>query len=318
MIGDASNAAALKSIGGLGLAALGGGMTARALLGFRELFDKALAKRKAPQKPAVVEVGVPEVVEDEEEQEAARPMRAGLGPKFAEKRALLEHINKIPGFAGFSELFKGDQAQPSWWDWLKGRTHENWTSKPWFPAAAMTAGIGSAYGGYKALDSAMNTLDRGSRQQELEEAKEEYRKALIEQYSADSPSIKRSAARSELAKDLDELCQLYKEGEGTINDVGGFIAANYLPLAGLLAGGTGLATYNWAKSRSPEERLAKAIKQRERLRWATRPPEIYAVTKPTPVRLSSQAQDTFRPGTKEDEEIVNKVAASEIAAWYKP
>lgn len=58
----------------------------------------------------------------------------------------------------------------------------------------------------------------------------------------------------------------------------------YGTLAGLLALGSGTAAYKFTKDRSTNKLMEDAIKQRERERWARRPPEIYAI--PTPVRLT--------------------------------
>ena len=80
----------------------------------------------------------------------------------------------------------------------------------------------------------------------------------------------------------------------------------------------GASSCNNFFTNSSDERLAKAIREREKLRWATRPPEIYAVAKPHPVKLQTQMPNsTYSPGTEEDEATVKKLAA-EVASLYKP
>jgi hypothetical protein len=297
MVGDPSNRQALGSVLGLGLASAGLGAGGRALLGLKELWEKSLRGKRKPAHPAVVEVGVPE-----------------LAPNY-----------KVAGFPDVQvpdgikpNIGRSQSERPGVLDWFAGRTHTDIPSKPWVIPAGVGAAVGGTLGGYHLVDSLLGRLNKRDKDREVEDAKEEYRKALIEQYTPDSPALK-TAETNALAKDLEELTQLVKKAG--INDTAGQAAGGYLALAGLLAGGTGIATYNWAKSHSPEERLAKAIKQRERLRWATRPPEIYAVAKPVPVGLNHNMENTFSPATPEDEAEVRKVAtasANKLASLYKP
>jgi hypothetical protein len=278
-------------------------------MGMKDFLQSNFRRRRPPTHPAVVAVNVPQAVEEEE---AAPSLQRSLGPKVAEGE------EGPPGLLDVAtRAMTGPPATtpgPGIGDFLSGRMSANVGSKPWFWPAALTAGAGGIVGGYKGMDYLLGGIKKKEREQELERAKEEYRKALIEQYSPES--IKQGAVQDELGRDLTELYQLHKEAGG-VTDALGTATGGYLALAAALAGGTGLATYNWAKARSPEDRLAKAIKQRERLRWATRPPEIYAVTRPAPVRMQSQAQeDTFAPGSEADQETVRKYA-QEVAAWYK-
>jgi hypothetical protein len=300
--GDATQLDALKNVMNLGLTGFSVGAGTRSLLGLRDMFAKSMAKNRRTTQPAVVEVAVPRTVEEDEESEAVPAFQRRLGPKMATAPYYVPE-----GMTGPPTL------EPTFLDRLFGRRNVPQIAKPWFMPAAIGIGAGSIYGGYKAVDHVLGGLHKQDRQREMEEAKNEYRKALVEQYSADSPNIKRAES---LGNDLSELYQLYKKGN--LNDAYGTALGGYLSLAGLLAGGTGLATYAWAKGRSPEERLAKAIQQRERLRWATRPPEIYAVAKPTPVRLQTETpKGSYSPASEEDEAEVRKIAA-QIATYYKP
>lgn len=546
MVGDASNQEALRRILGLSLAGVGVGATTRALMSMKDLYARSLKKRKPPQHPAVVSVGVPEV-QEEDPNGIAHLQASSLGQKFAGETA-------TPGPPATSEgiHFPTDltdaasgttpSGDPTWLDFLLGRTRHDIFAKPWAIPAAMGAATGGIYAGYKGVGALSDALKDREKKKELEESKKDYRDALIEQYNPDSVAIKRGSIPS-LAEDLNELTELVKlaaplpaagkqlqasspwiispnatakdihtssifgkpapagklfalppafndtvrgedlgfrdikrnlfdrggrsgpdgsyplpedagikpyelmggtgtavpyqdeyrneyhqgitrpsaedknpystprnraldtsryyynphyeaghqrnfnvgggasstihpiekspnipigsrehwdmrdklpapplsheeiiqqrynakplKGTGeieanwgkkqssylgkiadsTLGNVGSTATGAYLALAGLLAGGTGLATYSWAKSRSPAERLAKAIKTREQLRWASRPPEIYAVTRPQPVKIKSTQppMDEFGRASQEDEDDVRK-----IAAMYKP
>lgn len=271
MIGDPSNKVMLNNILGVTLASLGVGAAGRSLLGLRDLANRAAAKKKRTVHPAIVEVNVPKVTE------------------ASEKTA------QTPG------------APPSTgWDWLLGRTTDNLHAKPLYYTGMGAGAIGGLYGGYKIVDKLMNHLQKRDKEKELEQAKEEYRNAVLGQYTG---GIKESKEQEELSKDLDILCKLYKEG-----NFGGAVTNMYLPIAAALALGTGTMTYSWMKGRRPEERLAKAIKQREMLRQATKPPEIYAIAKPVPMSPAKEQQGLrYSPGTEEDEETLSKVAS-----WYRP
>lgn len=304
--GDATNPEALKQVALLGLAAFGGSAGVRSLVGLKDMFAKAIAKRRPVMHPAVIEANVPEV-QEEDENGLMRLRPPGLSSKYA-------------------------STTPTWLDYFMGRRHTDLLSKPWVIPAGLAASTAGIVGGWKGVGNVLENAKKNEKEQELENVKEEYRKALVEQYTPDSPAIKR--AGSKLGEDLDELYELCKTAEGSWlnpldyipgHDMRGKLSGGAIALAGLLATGTGLATYSWAKGRTPEERMAKAIKQRERLRWATRPPEIYAITRPQPVRLSKDqneteysapthdAENTFREYTK-----TSRDTASEIGSLYKP
>lgn len=313
--GDATQSAAFNKILRIGLLSMGAGVGARTLMGLHDTVDDHFKRRK-PVNPAVVAVNVPEAEMEEE----APTLQRSLGPKLGGWED-----TGAPGLLDVAtRAVAGPEAvgpKSTLGDFFRGRLSADPMSKPWFLPAAVAAGGAGIIGGYKGTDALLGKIKKHRDQQELEKTKEDYRRALIEQYSPES--VKQSAQRDELGSDLSELYHLYKQAGG-LTDVAGTGVGGYLALAGLLAGGTGLATYNWAKGRSPDERLAKAIKQREQLRWATRPPEIYAVARPSPVRVQSPAQeeDTFAPGSEADKETVRKYAAAcksaaEIAAWYK-
>jgi hypothetical protein len=319
--GDATQGEAWNRVMNIGLTGLGVGVGARSILGLRDMIAQSFGHRRPAVHPAVVQVGVP--TSDEEDPEEARRFRR----KLAED-SNLPTISSIGGrlvsapFRALGNAVFGEDGapKPGLGALLAGRLNVDPLGKPWYiPAALGTATLATA-GGYKAVDSLLGSMHKNDRARELEQAKEEYRKALIQQYSPEG--VKRGSADDELGKDLSELYQLYKQAEskglmGAAAPWLGPLAGMGLAGAGLLAGGTGYAAYNWAKARSPEERLARAIRQRERLRWATRPPEIYAVARPTPVTVKDDTSPTFEPGSDADEALVRKYA-SQVANLYKP
>lgn len=295
---------------GIGLAGIGVGAGARSLMGLSDLLaQKHEEERRRTSRPAVVQLNVPTLAADDGTKTASDPTDeapsvAGLLGRWGQRAV--------------GSLLPSSQSTG---DFLAGRHNVSETAKPWFWPAAGLAAAGGLAGGYGVVNSALTGVHTQDKQKQLEDAKNEYRRALVQQYSADSTNIKRGAAQDELGRDLHELYTLCKEADWW-TDAMGHLTGGYGLFAGLVGTGAGVATYNWAKSRSPEERLANAIKQRERLRWATRPPEIYAVAKPSPVRLSSEAGQeaaTYSPGANEEEDAVRKVAAAkEVASLYKP
>lgn len=341
--GDKTNPEAWQRALGIGLTGLGIGAGARSLIGLKDLLFDKLRTRKPPVRPGVVQIAVPET-EDEEEAVMRRSPGFKLAGDETRPATIGEQFSNIAGGLGnyigapaarlaggaidlpfqalglgrptqwLGEAFNNGPNQPGLDDLVKGRLNEEHTAKPWFLPTALGLGGAGLYGGYKAVDKVLETKRKQDKEQELEDAKEEYRRALVEQYSPEG--VKRGAEQDELGKDLSELYQLHKQASwaSATAPVAGPALGLYGALAGILAGGTGLATYEWAKDKSPSERLSKALKDRERLRWATRPPEIYAVAKPVPVRVGVNGNNTH-----EDDEIKNRVAeAAKIASLYKP
>ena len=169
----------------------------------------------------------------------------------------------------------------------------NWkAASPWWTLPGLVAaGGGGIYGGYKTMDFLMQNKRKADLEAEIAAARDRYHRALIDQYNpANVPSAEQVPTldkRSELLRDLGKAVDTIQEAAADFgkqadwkDNTIGLLAT----IGGLLAGGAGMASYNWAKSRSTQKLLEDAIKARERERYARRPPEIYAV--PQPVRLS--------------------------------
>jgi hypothetical protein len=291
-----TNKDAIKQVLQAGLFGLGIGAGGRAFMGLRDMLAyRPYTPPKVGIRPSVVELKLPQAQTQEEEDE--RRLR-----KTAE----------IPGSETVTDTLNSPSGS-KFVDWLKGLTHQKPMSKPWFLPSIIGAGGLGALAGYKAVGAGTDYVQDRNRKQELEDAKREYRNALVEQYNVDKQSADSASAT------LDRVASRFVKQAGSINDYAGLGMGTYLTLAGLLAGGAGYGTYNWVKDRAPENRLAKAIKQRERLRWATRPPEIYAVTKPVLPGQTTALEEEDQDAKNEDQAkarrapTMPKLGAAEMA-----
>lgn len=153
----------------------------------------------------------------------------------------------------------------------------------WYYPGMAAAGLGGLVGGHKLMDWLVTSKRRRDFESELEEAKGKYRKALLGQYDPARVPVK--TASNETSNTLGEkLDELVKAADGWWDKQLG----RYLVLAGLLAGGTGLASYKYVKGRSDPEIMEEAMQRRERERAARRPPETFAV--PVPVRVNRRGE----------------------------
>lgn len=258
---------------GVGVGAVGGG-----LLGLRDFLTRRspipINRRPGNIRPTVIEAGPP-TPEEEEAALQRRPMLKMAEPPLPRATDLLDDPAALARIDP-SKLKSVGGHISGLYDFAKGEWTSDLMSKPWFmPAAVGAAGLG-IYGGYKGVQGALNWRHKADRRNELDAARKEYRDALVSQYGTT-----KVASDNGLAKELDELAQ-EKVAAGTLANYAGAATGGYLTLAGLLAAGAGVGTYAYTKSNAPENRLAKAIQQRERLRWASRPPEIYAIDRTKP------------------------------------
>jgi len=286
----ATNQEAWRQALKIGLLGLGGGAALRGLIGIKDVVSQPdVPSARVGPRPTVIQVPVPERGVEEEEKRR-KYAEAPVGPPARPGRLLEPSPTGEPPQVPYIEGYTQPQGQ-GLWDRIRGLKNVDITSKPWFMPAAVGLGAAGIYGGYKGVDALLGMRQKADRKKELENAKQEYQNALVEQYEADG--AKRA---SSLAADLDELSKT-----ASLNDAVGKGMGAYLTLAGLLATGAGLGTYSYVKSRQPDERLAKAIKQRERLRWASRPPEIYAISRP----LSSRPPSSVVAEDEDEQERSN-------------
>lgn len=157
-------------------------------------------------------------------------------------------------------------------NWLLGKHHQNISSKPWVMPAAFATTLGAGYAGKRMIESLIEKHRKDEQARLLNQAKERYQSALMSEFDAGE-----KLAADSLEYNLDKLAKAFVKHAGTFNDYAGSLTGGYL--TGALGLGTlsALTAYNWAKDKSPAAQINKAIKQRERMRWLQRPPEIYFV-----------------------------------------
>lgn len=185
-----------------------------------------------------------------------------------------------------------------WKGWAKGDQARSLTEIPWFPPAALTAGLGGAYGGWKALDHVMDSRREDEQDQELEKAKIQFQQAL------QGSNRGKYASDNELGLELDSLFDDVKTATDAVQPGGFDKTAEGIPggrvlgsmaglygLYALLSGGAmGRAAYTRAKKKTGPEVLDEAVKRRQRMRAAARPSAAYA----TPAPLSKSRGDDER------------------------
>ncbi len=173
----------------------------------------------------------------------------------------------------------------------------------------VAAGLGGFVGGNWLMDRFLKSKAQSDLKAQESDAQSEYQKAMLEQYdpkllpTADrvpvsdySPVRKQIAqappppqlklASDETMQDLEKLAEAYEKQSTllgyelpSMGQTLGAYGAYAVPAAAL----GGYLSYEHFKDRSPETLLQGAIKDRERERWARRPPEIYAVPQPVHV-----------------------------------
>lgn len=141
----------------------------------------------------------------------------------------------------------------------------------------------AAYGGWKGVDALLNSQKRDEREQELEEAKRDYEKALLGSYKKATAAALDSAF-SKLQKTAVSLTTPFTLARDVINQYAPNLegaATGGLLTAGLLSAPLGYMLVNKAmKKNSRRSILQKALAERARRQAKTQPPEIYAIPQP--------------------------------------
>ena len=248
---------AARDIGNLGLSMLGIGVAARGATGLAGLLRKNLRRTATP---TVMTLPYPVETDDDEDKKPRKIKTASPGQQTFRK-------------VSFEVTAK--------------------TALPWYRPAMLLAGMGGLYGGWKGVDAMLDSHRRTTREQELEEAKQEFHDALFQQYDKPLKSAPLPGKKSAQDAGMPSLCtrlgnifdglektaQLIKEGS-RIGDIGGEAAGWYGTYAALSGLATGALVYEQAKKRQRRAILDKAIKRRERHRYYTAPPEIVAMPEP--------------------------------------
>lgn len=201
-----------------------------------------------------------------------------------------------------SQVKKGS----SWLDFLAGRNALSPTGMPWYlPAVALAAG-GGGFLGWKAMDALLDKARADQLERELEEAKQEFREALLAQF--DEPReypkelLKTSRCRwRDVGVVLDWAWKkgLLKRGDDhlttpTLRDYLGRLTGLY-GLYALAAGlGSGYLGYKYMNMRSRRKVLRKALQQRIQQLAPSIVYQPFAVPDPVPVTDRDHENDDER------------------------
>jgi len=159
----------------------------------------------------------------------------------------------------------------SFLDFVKGRYAETTAGVPWAMPAAVGAGAGGLYGGWKMMDYLLDKRRESRVDEELEEAKAEYEAAL-----ADT----KEAADGSFGKDLDELynnLNMYGEkAAASWPEISGQAAGVYGTTAGLGALLMAIMGYKHGKKKQRKRVIRKAQTSRRREEYRKRPDPLFA------------------------------------------
>lgn len=229
---------------------------------------------------------------------AARPAVQAIAgsPPWKEKKAdwadkVVEHT--IPTSANEPSpglLSKG---------WLRGDTSNSVAGMPWFLPAALGTGVAGLAGGRSLTRWILKKRRKADLDAEIEKAKKEYEDAMMSQY--DPGKIHKLASEGHPiaispADRLDKAVESFSKRAGQVNDALGTGVGGYLALAALLAGGTGMASYQHFSSLNKSKMLENALKNRAMIRGLSNPPDVYL--HPVPAHLSPE-------GSVEEDEAVD-------------
>ncbi len=287
------------------------GVGARGLQGAGTMFGRSRPSLMADQSPALLEVPHPVYASPEDaglrkKRRQALIRGAGGTTMKAAGEGDAPKLNPVGSALG---MYK-DPFNPGEGGWLSGHgaspnSDLGKTQMPWYMPAIGAGAIGGVAGGYKLMDWVLNKKRKADLRGELDDAKREYQEALVDMYDPNKIRLlKRGSAAEALARDLDELAALtvkqanpsetWTDALGkrltgvipttnvqrTASSVGGAGLGTYLALAGAIGLGSGYLSHQYFSKTDPNKVLADVVKKRERERWATRPPEIFAVPSP--------------------------------------
>jgi hypothetical protein len=157
------------------------------------------------------------------------------------------------------------------------------TSMPWYRPAMTLTGLAGLYGGWKTVDSVMDSQRRKAREKELDEAKQEFHNVLV-----GDPGMKTACESlvTRLGSLFDKMAQLVEHVKtaGPLSDMAGSATGMYGTYAALSGLATGAIVYEQARKRQRRAILDKAMKKRQLQQYKMSPPEIIAVPEPVEVK----------------------------------
>lgn len=287
------------------LLAGGLGVGLRGLQGLGSMFGRPRPSMIGASSPSLLEIPHP-VYENRADAMMGRKkkiMGAGGTVMKAAGEGYEEGLNPIGGALG---MYK-DPYNPGEGGFLSGHgasptSSLGKTQMPWYIPAIAGGGLAAGLGGYKVMDWLMNKKRKSDLKAELDDARTEFHGALMDEYDPNKVKLLKAAGAGTLAGDLDRLADLVvgqeKRAEeptlldrvqsavspgipdvdsNTVGSLGGAALGGYGALLGLTGLGSGYLAHQYFSKTDPNKALATAIKAREAQRWATRPPEVFAV-----------------------------------------
>lgn len=202
--------------------------------------------------------------------------------------------DEVPVYEPALQKAAGPEEAGGFWPWLMGHGATEKAQMPLYLGGMTAATIGGLAGGHALAGSLIEKKRKADLAAELEDARTEYRNALVSNYAPKAvispPHLKTAedcgTVLDRLADELGVDAMSIEKAAETGAQMFGRLASGYGAFAVPVAALSGLAAYKYTKSRSDDELLEKALKERQRLRAAQRPPEVYAV--PEPVTMDRQ------------------------------
>ena len=155
----------------------------------------------------------------------------------------------------------------SLWDTVSGAAANTPDDVWWGAGAKLMAYPAAVYGGFRAMDSVLDSRRKGLLQTNVDEAKQRFQKALL-----GATSAKTADERSELGAQLDRLYDLLEQRvKQASNPLGNAFGAVGIPLAALFA----MAAYNSARRQQKGPMLDKALELRAQQRQGTVPLQFH-------------------------------------------
>lgn len=155
------------------------------------------------------------------------------------------------------------------------------TSLPWYRPAMALTGLAGLYGGWKSVDSVIDSHRRKAREKELADAKQEFNRVLLNDFGTGTKAASDSlVGRLENVFDLFQRVVGHVKTAGPLADLSGEAAGMYGTYAALSGLATGAIVYDQARKRQRRAILDKALKKRQEAHFRKSPPEIVAIPEP--------------------------------------
>lgn len=93
---------------------------------------------------------------------------------------------------------------------MSGQYANHWSQVPWFPLAAVGGTSVAGLGAYKLIDEIMKSKRKKTMEEELTDAEEEYREALLNSYNPKRLQITKTSKAQEINEGLEKLASMLK------------------------------------------------------------------------------------------------------------